>query len=208
MHPSQLSDISIAGDPLALADRAVPRGEHPGTLADLAAVAERLAAEPERWLPLLRFDPLTRWYTRLEAGPRHEAWLLSWLPGQGSGRHDHGASTGVFTVVQGVLTEYTGAPAGPAARAGRDAGRRLAPGRLRVAAPGTVHEVLNSELLPAASIHVYGPRLTEMNPHASLAGDRARTGTGAAFGVRDGARTRSAGAAAVPGRAAGAVGTC
>ncbi|MGV9897086.1 hypothetical protein ACWDVV_22955, partial [Streptomyces tendae] len=30
------------------------------------------------------------------------------LPGQGSGRHDHGPSSGVWTVLEGTLTEHTG----------------------------------------------------------------------------------------------------
>lgn len=41
-------------------------------------------------------------------GPGYEAWLLSWLPGQGSGPHDHGRSSCVLTVLAGTLTEWTG----------------------------------------------------------------------------------------------------
>ena len=81
-------------------------------------------------------------------------WLLSWLPGQGSGRHDHGASSGVLTVLEGELTEH--GPAGP---------RALTAGTQKVFAPGYVHEVVNDSLTPAVSLHVYFPGLTEMPMH-------------------------------------------
>ena len=38
-------------------------------------------------------------------------WLLSWLPGQGTGLHDHGGSAGAFAVVRGTLHERVGARA-------------------------------------------------------------------------------------------------
>ncbi len=53
-----------------------------------------VAIRQERWLALV-------------------VWLLSWLPGQRTGFHDHGSSGGAFTVVQGCLREraaYGGRP--------------------------------------------------------------------------------------------------
>ena len=41
------------------------------------------------------------------ADEHHEAWLLTWLPGQGTDWHDHGGSAGAFVVVQGALVEGT-----------------------------------------------------------------------------------------------------
>lgn len=78
-------------------------------------------------------------------------WLLSWVPGQGSGRHDHGPSSGVLTVLEGELTEHAA-----------DGPRALAAGAQRVFAPGYAHEVVNDALVPAVSLHVYFPGLTEM----------------------------------------------
>ena len=46
----------------------------------------------------------------------YEAWLLTWLPGQSTGLHDHGGSAGAFTVLSGVVEESTLPPAAPAAR--------------------------------------------------------------------------------------------
>lgn len=68
-------------------------------------LARSLAADRAHWAPLVRYDATTRWYARLRTGPGYEVWLLSWLPGQSSGLHDHGRSSGVLTVLDGTLRE-------------------------------------------------------------------------------------------------------
>lgn len=153
------SDVSIAGDPLALPHLLPPVPQHPGTVAEFAGLARSVAADRGRWAPLVRYDATTRWYARLQTGPGYEVWLLSWLPGQGSGLHDHGGSSGVLTVVQGALRERALGRRG-------DTTRRLVGGDQRAFAPGYVHEVVNDSLEPAVSLHVYFPGLTEMTPHA------------------------------------------
>ncbi|OIV38642.1 cysteine dioxygenase [Mangrovactinospora gilvigrisea] len=168
--PDGLCDISIAGDPLALPHREVARPEHPATVGDFAALVRRLAAQPGRWAHLVRYDALSRGYARLATGPGYEVWLLCWLPGQGTGRHGHGRSSGVFTVVSGELTER------------RRGGAALRPGTLRVSAPGTPHEVVNASLEPAVSIHAYFPGLTEMPRMQDSDADEHR---GAALSVAD-----------------------
>ncbi|MGA5701551.1 cysteine dioxygenase [Peterkaempfera bronchialis] len=174
-----LSDLSIAGDPLAFPHLAVENAPgHPTTVAGFAALARSIAADRARWRPLVRYDALTRWYARLETGPGYEVWLLSWLPGQSSGLHDHGASTGVLTVVQGELAERSVDRSGESVRA-------LAPGSVRVlpgrhgrsgqrsgSAPGYLHEMVNTTLEPAVSIHVYSPGLVEMNQYGQVAAAR------------------------------------
>ncbi|ARQ70373.1 cysteine dioxygenase [Streptomyces marincola] len=148
------NDNAIAGDPLALPHLLPPVPEHPSTVARFAALATALAGDRACWAPLVRYDAASRWYHRLRTGPGYEVWLLSWVPGQGSGRHDHGASTGLYTVLDGALTEEAGGGS-----------RVLAPGALRLLAPGSVHEVVNVSLAPAVSLHVYFPGLTEMRMH-------------------------------------------
>jgi quercetin dioxygenase-like cupin family protein len=155
LPPSQLCDISVAGDPLAFPHLLPPVPAHPSTVAEFAGLARSLAADRAAWRPLVRYDPVSRWYERLLTGPGYEVWLLSWLPGQGSGRHDHGPSSGVVTVLEGGLTEH-----GEGARGALT--RRLEPGAQRVFAPGYVHEVVNDALEPAVSLHVYFPGLTQM----------------------------------------------
>ncbi|BAJ28754.1 putative cysteine dioxygenase [Kitasatospora setae KM-6054] len=154
-----LSDVSIAGDPMAfphLARTDLPA--HPTSLGGYARLVREIAADRARWEPLVRYDALTRWYARLETGPGYEVWLLSWLPGQSSGFHDHGRSSGVMTVVQGELSERS-------LTAGGEGSRALAPGGLRVFSTGYLHEMVNASLEPAVSIHLYTPGLVEMNQY-------------------------------------------
>jgi hypothetical protein len=54
-----------------------------------------IAAQPARWRDIVRLDTSRRWYHRLELTDDHEVWLLSWLPGQSTGFHDHGAAVSV-----------------------------------------------------------------------------------------------------------------
>ncbi|MFB8240477.1 cysteine dioxygenase family protein [Kitasatospora purpeofusca] len=162
-HPwaDGLSDVSIAGDPLAfphLARTDLPA--HPTTVAEYARLVREIAADRDRWEPLVHYDALTRWYARLETGPGYEVWLLSWLPGQSSGFHDHGTSSGVMTVVSGELVERSLTHAG-------EGSRDLRPGGQRVFSPGYLHEVVNASLEPAVSIHLYTPGLTEMNQYGA-----------------------------------------
>ncbi|WP_370413100.1 cysteine dioxygenase family protein [Streptomyces fradiae] len=150
------SDLQIAGDILEVPHLLQPAREHPATVAEFAGLAREIAADRALWAPYVEYDATTRWYHRLRTGPGYEIWLLSWLPGQGSGRHDHGQSSGVLTVLSGELTERT-----------ERGGRSLDAGAQRVFAPGYVHEVVNDSLEPAVSLHVYYPGLTDMPMHES-----------------------------------------
>ncbi|GIE98346.1 cysteine dioxygenase [Paractinoplanes rishiriensis] len=149
---------------------------------DHLAVATRYAANPDQWPVAPRFNPVDRWYQRLEVADDHEVWLLTWLPGQGTDLHDHGGSAGAFHVFAGTLTEDTvSVPAGfPAAeadgldrlagrRAGGDTGgparitaRKLGEGAGRRFGTRHIHRITNRSARPAVSIHVYGPALSTM----------------------------------------------
>lgn len=120
------SDLQIAGDILEVPHLLQAPREHPATVAEFAGLVRSLAADPSAWRHLVRYDATTRWYHRLRTGPGYEVWLLSWLPGQGSGRHDHGPSSGVWTVLEGTLTEHT-----------ERGTRALRPGTQKVFARGT-----------------------------------------------------------------------
>lgn len=150
------SDLQIAGDLLEVQHLLRPAREHPATVAEFVGLARAIAADRSQWAPLVQYDATTRWYHRLRQGPGYEVWLLSWIPGQGSGLHDHGPSSGVLTVLDGELTERT------------DRGKRtLGAGAQRVFAPGYLHEVVNASLEPAVSLHVYYPGLTDMPMHTA-----------------------------------------
>jgi quercetin dioxygenase-like cupin family protein len=150
------SDLQIAGDILAVQHLLQPAREHPATVADFVGLARSIAADRAQWAHLVQYDTTSRWYHRLRTGPGYEVWLLSWVPGQGSGLHDHGLSSGVLTVLDGELTERS-----------EQASRSLSAGAQRVFAPGYVHEVVNDSLEPAVSLHIYFPGLTDMPMHPS-----------------------------------------
>ena len=97
---------------------------------DLAALARWYAAQPEDRPFAPRFDPVARWYARLAITDDHEAWLLSWLPGQSTDLHDHGGSAGAFAVVSGTLTEYS-------VQSGRLLDTSLPSGAVRASGRGT-----------------------------------------------------------------------
>ena len=80
-------------------------------------------ADAGEWPRLVQFSADRRWYGRLDLTPSYEIWLLSWLPGQHTGFHDHGEASGAFAVVRGELRGAAGAarksgcpPPGRAAR--------------------------------------------------------------------------------------------
>ena len=108
------SDLQIAGDILEVQHLLQPARKHPSTVAEFVGLARTIAADREQWAPLVQYDATTRWYHRLRTVPQalgaaragetplgYEVWLLSWVPGQGSGMHDHGLSSGVLTVLEG-----------------------------------------------------------------------------------------------------------
>jgi len=128
---------------------------------DLADIVTGFVDRPHDWMDRVRLNPSRRWYERLEIGDGHDVWLLSWLPGQGTGFHDHGASSGAFVVATGCLEERR--PNAPAlmvkARGIRTFGAHY------------IHDVRNVSAAPAVSIHVYSPALTDVVRYALTDGE-------------------------------------
>lgn len=135
----------FAVPPNTVAPGGLPATAHP------ALIAQRFAADRARWAQLLRYDPDERFAVLVERTVDQEVWLMSWLPGQSTDRHDHGWTSGAFTVVSGTLTETTRS----AARAGAAVEHVLRRGQSRVFGPGYAHRVRNDSADPAVSIHVY-----------------------------------------------------
>ena len=125
--------------------------------AQLARIAARAAADPRPWQDLVSYDAANRWYCRLALNDRYEVWLLSWLPGQQTGFHDHGASAGAFAVAQGHLTEQAAVRGRPVATT-----TSLASGAVRSFGQHYVHDVRNDAAEPALSVHAYSPPLSQM----------------------------------------------
>jgi rhodanese-related sulfurtransferase len=114
-----------------------------------------LFASSDGWMDKVRLRAEGRWYERLYHGSDYDIWVISWLPGQSTGFHDHGASSGAFVVATGILEEHR-----PGERT-----RVIHPGNARAFGPDYAHDVRNASLAPAISIHAYSPPLCEMNEY-------------------------------------------
>jgi predicted metal-dependent enzyme (double-stranded beta helix superfamily) len=134
------------------------------TSTDLLSVARRYADQPDDWPFAPRFDPRQRWYARLAEHADHEAWLLTWLPGQATDLHDHGGSAGAFVVVSGTLTEQTVVKENVLTDAILPAGAHRRFGAHHI------HRIVNAGGTPAVSVHVYGPALRAMTRYQLVDG--------------------------------------
>lgn len=111
-----------------------------------------------------QFDPESRWYQRLHADEEHEAWLLTWLPGQSTDLHDHGGASGAFTVLRGTVAEDVVAPAGLTTLSWQT-------GAVRPFGPHHIHRVHNASDEPVVTLHVYAPGLTAMSQYSYVDGE-------------------------------------
>jgi rhodanese-related sulfurtransferase/mannose-6-phosphate isomerase-like protein (cupin superfamily) len=124
------------------------------TPAELANIVS-LIASSHGWVERVRFRTEERWYERIYHSRDYDIWVISWLPGQSTGFHDHGASSGAFAIATGTLEEL---------RPGQKA-RIVNAGQSRTFGPDYSHDVRNVSGAPAVSIHAYSPPLSEMNEY-------------------------------------------
>lgn len=121
---------------------------------ELAEIVSEFAAS-DGWMERVRLRVDERWYERLHHSDDHDIWVISWMPGQSTGFHDHGDSAGAFVVATGLLEEHI-----PGNRP-----RLIQPGERRAFGAEYAHDVRNASLAPAISIHAYSPPLSEMNEY-------------------------------------------
>jgi rhodanese-related sulfurtransferase len=105
------------------------------------------------------FDAENRWHRRIYRDDRVDIWLISWLPTQGTQLHDHGGSSGAFTVLSGTLNEVQAAGPAHAPRLGE---RERSADETVTFGPRYIHDVRNTSDAPAVSVHAYSPPLTLM----------------------------------------------
>jgi hypothetical protein len=132
----------------------------------------RLVASTDRWLDRVKFCAEQRWFCRLELTEDYEIWLLSWLPGQRTGLHDHGEAAGAFAVARGDLRETLARPGSRQLRH-RPAGE----GTVRSFGRQHLHEMANVSAAPAISVHAYSPPLTAMRKYEMTPSGLALVGT-------------------------------
>src|SRR5246127_2075915 len=95
----------------------------------LAAEVRRLTSAPAGWVTRVRLDPEGRWYEQIRVDDCLGLWLISLLPGQSTGFHDHGGANGAFGVVWGQLDEHV------IARGVASAANPVTPGLIRSFGP-------------------------------------------------------------------------
>jgi predicted metal-dependent enzyme (double-stranded beta helix superfamily) len=138
--------------------------------AGLAWIARSFTDQPGSWQSHVRFAAEKRWYIRLAHSDVHEVWLLTWLPGQQTGFHDHGDSAGAFVIATGCLNERVTSAGRP-----ETTGISLRAGAVRSFGPYYIHDVSNDAIDPAVSIHAYSPPLSSMRRFEVTDGGRLRT---------------------------------
>lgn len=129
------------------------------TIDELEALARAIAARPALWQPLVRADPVRRRYELVYEDERMDAWVLSWMPGQATGFHDHYVSGVGLCVAAGSVVEDQ------LVVDGERVARRLEPGATRKGGAGYVHRVRHATGVPAVTIHAYSPRLDEVGQY-------------------------------------------
>lgn len=149
----------------------LPRRPRPAALHRL--VREQSARE-DLWHPHVGFNRQSRHAVRIAAATDYELWLLTWLPGQSTGLHDHGEAAGAFTVLAGEVVESTLVPS-RATGTPSLVQRSLGVGRVRSFGPDHVHDVAHAGRGPAITLHAYAPVLTTMRRFTLDEAGRPRT---------------------------------
>jgi predicted metal-dependent enzyme (double-stranded beta helix superfamily) len=148
--------VSPPAELLAAIRELVPAGDGPLTTEQLVRLSAEIAAHEELWRPLVTADPTRRRYRLLYEDDRVDSWLIMWMPGQGTGFHDHAISGVGLVGVEGAVTEkQMRLPSGSFDVEVRNGDTREGPA-------GYIHSVAHLEGTPAITIHSYSPPLMEV----------------------------------------------
>lgn len=151
----------VTAPPADLAARCAELLEHSGTLAidELETLVQQLAADPTIWEPMVIIDADRRRYRLLYEDDRIDVWVLSWMPGQGTGFHDHDISGVGFACASGeVIEKQMLLPSGATTvhLSARDS---------RQGPAGYIHSVAHAAGTPAVTIHAYSPPLQRVGQY-------------------------------------------
>jgi predicted metal-dependent enzyme (double-stranded beta helix superfamily) len=170
MLRQELQTVEVTPFSAELAARTSELLDQPGTLSvgALERLVCRLADRPDLWQPLVVVDRERRRYELLYEDDRVDIWVLSWMPGQRTGFHDHDVSGVGLICVQGELDEGSLAIGSEAETV------RMTPGVSRRGRGGYIHAVAHCAGEPAVSIHAYSPPLARVGQYRRDARGRLR----------------------------------
>ena len=126
---------------------------------ELRALVARIAAEPERWRPLVRLGFPDRHFEQLWRDDQVDVWVISWMNGNDTGFHDHDVSRGAVAVVEGEIVEERLVVGGPPRRIRHTAGQTFD------FDASHVHRMRQDSASVAVSIHAYSPPLWRMGAY-------------------------------------------
>lgn len=138
------------------------------TIEELEAFVLRLAADTDRWRPLVNHDPSRRTYGLLWEDEIVNAWLLCWSETHDTGFHDHDVSAAAITVIHGEVREERLRLDRTASEGVYNAGQTF------TVPPDAIHRVLHAGSSPAVTIHAYSPPLRRMGAYSEGPGGELR----------------------------------
>lgn len=141
---------------MSFQDRTAPQGLDRLALRELVS---RIAANPDQWRPLVRFDGADRHFEELRRDDAVDIWVISWANGNDTGFHDHDISQGAVAVVEGELIEERLALAGTPRELHHSAGAVFD------FDASHVHRMSQHTDTRAVSIHAYSPPLSRMGAY-------------------------------------------
>jgi hypothetical protein len=127
--------------------------------AELEALVNRLAQEPERWQGRIAFSDQERHFVSMYRDEFVDVWLICWTRANDTGWHDHDISSGAVRVVQGALSESN------PRIGGEPAFRVLAAGESFSFGPDHIHRLAGYGE-HSVSLHAYSPPLWRLGQYA------------------------------------------
>ncbi len=126
---------------------------------ELRQLVQAIADQPDLWQPLVVEDESRRRYRLLYEDDRIDVWVLSWMPGQATGFHDHDHSEVALMCLQGtVMEKQMLLPSGVSKV-------EMPTGTIRSGGAGYIHAVNHHDGLPAVSLHAYSPPLIQVGQY-------------------------------------------
>jgi hypothetical protein len=127
--------------------------------AELEALVDQLAHEPDRWSGMIDYSDDQRVFVSLYRDDYVDVWLLCWTRENDTGWHDHDVSSGAVRVIQGALLESNPRIGGEPAM------RVVAAGEAFSFGPDHIHR-LTGDHDRSVSIHAYSPPLWRLGQYA------------------------------------------